>query len=478
MSTGETAQPNIAEAETTNTIRTQYFKPENIPESWKTYSEIRIVWDSEDPYKRKLLGVYEGSGGEVRVDALTPEELVDKVEEEYEFTSRRWTDKELEENPELAEATKENTELKANLYLSQEAVAQKTRLNDDLTAALASREDQIRGLTNEIIAFGGELTDLKRRLSVVENMTNTNPVNVEEDTTNGGNLPPPAPTADDPIPVVPPPAVIVPPAANRHNINVDTAAATTDEEATNNNQQPSRWNRVRQRLGETVLGWQVRAQNGSYRILDRHGRERYVVENDEEMDSYIESERRAGTAVIVGGVAVIGAGVIGWWLGKHLGHDNVRNFNEIVSQNNALKGQNNQLLGEVSSMKGQLSVDSSAIGRMSQRIAELKRSLNANHQILLGLRKHEAREALYGSRFRFYGGTHSEYLRYYGDTVWDHARRYIERRSNQTPNNDLIRRVTSKILSLSGLRWNGGGPGVDAHQLPINQHLVVPNKIY
>jgi hypothetical protein len=365
MSTGETAQPNIAEAETTNTIRTQYFKPENIPESWKTYSEIRIVWDSEDPYKRKLLGVYEGSGGEVRVDALTPEELVDKVEEEYEFTSRRWTDKELEENPELAEATKENTELKANLYLSQEAVAQKTRLNDDLTAALASREDQIRGLTNEIIAFGGELTDLKRRLSVVENMTNTNPVNVEEDTTNGGNLPPPAPTADDPIPVVPPPAVIVPPAANRHNINVDTAAATTDEEATNNNQQPSRWNRVRQRLGETVLGWQVRAQNGSYRILDRHGRERYVVENDEEMDSYIESERRAGTAVIVGGVAVIGA-----------------------------------------------------------------------------------------------------------------ARRYIERRSNQTPNNDLIRRVTSKILSLSGLRWNGGGPGVDAHQLPINQHLIVPNKIY
>jgi hypothetical protein len=68
-------------------------------------------------------------------------------------------------------------------------------------------------------------------------------------------------------------------------------------------------------------------------------------------------------------------------------------------------------------------------------------------------------------------------LSYRGDTVWSHARRLIERRTDGTSSTELIRHVTSKILSLNGLRWNGGGPGVDAHQLPLGMQLRVPNRI-
>jgi hypothetical protein len=184
-------------------------------------------------------------------------------------------------------------------------------------------------------------------------------------------------------------------------------------------------------------------------------------------------------------LALVGTAIAAYWLGRHTGHDHSSQLNEIISQNNTIKGQNNTLLREVGTMKPQLDADTTRIGRMADRIRELKsaakadhRLLSENHSLLVGLRHDEAKEAvLSNGGIKFSGGTHTDTLNFNGDTISNHAEKLIERRTGRVPDWDLIKKVTSKILHMNGFRWHGGGRNVDAHNMAIGLHFKMPNKI-
>lgn len=470
MNTRESA-PIEGEA-VTEQIKT--FRPDNIPESWKDkYQGIRVVWDREQPYRRKIVGVYEEAGVE-QEEELDPEELIDIVEDPHEFTSMRWTDDELSQNPALAEAARENAELRAVMYMQEEEIARLGDVQNSMLGAIDRYHDQIRLFTRQVDELTQRNIELERRINDVENATTGRPQTVVNPTTEDDGIRLVAASAMTPKPTAAPKAKPIP----RIVVEPTPTSASADEitegepiESPVPEEEPGRWNRFRGKIGNAVLGTQVRAQNGMYRMVNREGD---VVTNDEIIDTEIEERRRVGTGVLIGGVAVIGAGILGYWLAKHTGQSPSSKINEIYNQNTTIKGQNSQLVEQLNTLKAQ---DKTAFERMSQRIAEMKRTVNANHNLLVYLKHHEAREAIATRNVSYSGATHSEYLSYYGDTPWDHARRWIEQRTGRTPNENTIRRVTSRILSMSGIRWNGGGFNVDSHLLPIGRRLIVPNRV-
>jgi len=139
------------------------------------------------------------------------------------------------------------------------------------------------------------------------------------------------------------------------------------------------------KLGNAILGWQVRAQNGVYRVMDRRNRT-ITIEEEVPPGEYPYSSRRAGVAAIAGGVAVVATGVICYLLGKHAGHDNINQFNEIIAQNNTIKGQNNHLLSEAAQMKDQVNGNYNEIEQLQHQVASLQEQVgndvNLDKQIL------------------------------------------------------------------------------------------------
>jgi hypothetical protein len=82
-----------------------------------------------------------------------------------------------------------------------------------------------------------------------------------------------------------------------------------------------------------MTGYQVRAHNGLYNLVDRRGN--VVREDVEVVDGYaVESERRG--AAVVGGVALLGAGVLVGWLlfGRHGNHEATKTITETVTTGN------------------------------------------------------------------------------------------------------------------------------------------------
>jgi hypothetical protein len=88
------------------------------------------------------------------------------------------------------------------------------------------------------------------------------------------------------------------------------------------------WNQTAGRLGDLMLRRQVELHNELYSYLDNRGR-RITVE-EEVIDGYPESSRRAGAAAI-GAVAVGGVvgGLIGYFIGRHTGHDVINHYHTI-----------------------------------------------------------------------------------------------------------------------------------------------------
>jgi hypothetical protein len=459
---------SVESVSVTRPRETQMFCPEIMPEEWKDRFQGLQVVRTKDGHE-KLYGVAKDSDKKTE---LTWKPLERGVEQAYGVLPQRWTEEEYGQNPQLANAVIENALLRTELNFRQYADAEK-----DASIRRLEGENELR--KREIQSLKDELADLRS-----ESVSGARPAAVSTPVDHGAQAAADTPSATGAEAQTGTPGrsepestderaqqrehlrrrgnAVNPPIGDR-DVGVDEVRVRSPDNG--------RWNRFREKLGGIVLGSQVRAQSGVFRVMDR--RNRRAIENNEIIEYQSEQERRAGTAALVGIAAVIGTAVVVWWLAKHTGHDHSSINNEI----NNIKGQNDQLLSEVNSMKDQLDKDGSAIGRMSARIAELKRSVGLNHQLLLDLKHQEAKEAVSGSSGRISGGTHTEYLSYRGDTVWSHARRLIERRTDGTSSTELIRHVTSKILSLNGLRWNGGGPGVDAHQLPLGMQLRVPNRI-
>lgn len=131
-----------------------------------------------------------------------------------------------------------------------------------------------------------------------------------------------------------------------------------------NPQRAGRWNRFSGRIGNTLLGYQVKAHNGFHNIVDRN--DRLVVEEVETYGYPPESER-AG-ALAVGSIALAGAGVLLGWLiwGRHGSHAPNHQLQEIISQNKHQNSELHSLKTEVHHMHHTLSHDSKIIRENQQ----------------------------------------------------------------------------------------------------------------
>jgi cell division protein FtsB len=310
-------------AERKNEVKTEtFYHPGIMPDAWKSkYKALRVGWDKENPYREVLYGIYEDSEGNDKEEVLPMEVLVDSVEEEFGFTSRRWPDEVLEQSPEIADLAKENTELRAHVYLLQDANKQNVTKIDELTSQVTRYQGQIRSLTNNV-------AELTQRVSTLEKGNVEDGIVVEEPMAEDI-------TAAETLGTAPPRRVVEP----------EPIEETRTDDSIENTQ-TSRMNRIRQRIGGAILGVQVRAQNGGYRILDRRGRPLYNLD-EEEYEEYERSERRAGGAALLGAAAAFGAGVLITWLLMKSGHSHT----EIINNGKIPSDQFNTLMGHIDSAK-------------------------------------------------------------------------------------------------------------------------------
>jgi len=210
---------------------------------------------------------------------------------------------------------------------------------------------------------------------------------------------------------------------------------------------------------------------GAYsRLIRRRTEAVPVVMVNEDGETIVTSEerevddRRTAVGVVVGAAALIAAGVIGYEIGKSNEPPQtapatvIRTIPRPLPSNVVTIGKERYKV---------LLNDEKKLGAVEANNAQLR----ANNQ--------ELKETVHDLRSgnESYGGSnyHTETLNYYGDTVWSHVQRYLERKTGRKPNVEQIRKLTSKVLSINGLRWQGGGYGVDAHRLPVGFNLRIPN---
>lgn len=116
----------------------------------------------------------------------------------------------------------------------------------------------------------------------------------------------------------------------------EESAATVPEnqdaaEESNERRRGNVLHRVTGRVGRAVLGTQAKIHNGLYNISDRNGRREVIIEevrDEKTIGGYTEHERRRGAAALIGGAALVGAGVLAGWLiwGRHGGHDVINHY--------------------------------------------------------------------------------------------------------------------------------------------------------
>jgi hypothetical protein len=194
-----------------------------------------------------------------------------------------------------------------------------------------------------------------------------------------------------------------------------------------------------------------------------------------EYEEEITEDRYSPAAVVAGflGAAAIGA-FIGWEL-KNTGHSHTT---EIINQNKHLKE-------EVHNMHTALNHDSGVISQNNAMLKHDTAVINDNHRILKHNRavlkqlheqvhhlfKIEKAENVRELSAAGAGGSEAR-LSFYGDTVWHETARRMHHASAAQ-----IRKATNYILRINGLRWNGGGYGVDAHKLPLGFRFRIPENI-
>jgi cell division protein FtsB len=366
-------------AERKNEVKTEtFYHPGIMPDAWKSrYSALRVGWDKENPYREVLYGIYEDSEGDEKEEALSMELLVDSVEEEFGFTSRRWPDKELEKSPIMADLAKENTELRAHVYLLQDANKQKVTKIDEMTSQITKYQGQIRSLTDSVVELTNRVSDLEKG-NIIDEEPGT-----EDRTVNAtGDIAPPRRVIDEPEnrTVIAEPT----PARTTHApLRSDRESEVIEEERIErepDNSQTSRWNRIRQRIGGAILGAQVRVQNGGYRILDRRGRPLYDLD-EEEYEEYERSERRAGGVALLGAAAAFGAGVLITWLLLKSGHGHT----EVINNGKIPSDQFQSIIGHIDDTKGTVNDAKDAIVEKQNALANQE---SQHHAQEMGMLRH------------------------------------------------------------------------------------------
>jgi hypothetical protein len=200
-----------------------------------------------------------------------------------------------------------------------------------------------------------------------------------------------------------------------------------------------------------------------------------VVEDREVVDS--DSDRRGRAAAIIGGM-VLGGLLL--WAGTKIGPDHAEEVkNYFKGQTDLWQQKLNTANTHINDLRGQLrSHDAADTRKFDLLMRRHSHDIRVDQKILhlvKGLKHQEAMEAARGVGAK--GAAHIEHLRHYGDTIWDHAKRLVERRTGRTHNWAQVHKVTAKILQMNGLHWNHGGWGVNAHKLPVGYDFKVPNKI-
>jgi hypothetical protein len=210
-------------------------------------------------------------------------------------------------------------------------------------------------------------------------------------------------------------------------------------------------------------------------VVDRGVPPGAMVEDREVVEA--DDNRRGRAAAIIGGMVLGGLLV---WVGTKIGPDHAEEVkNYFKGQTGLLQQKLNTANAHINDLRGQIKSHGLADAKRFDTLVhrqnhDLRLDQRALH-LLRALNRHEAREGTGGAGANM--SAHVEHLRYYGDTIWDHAKRLVERRTGRSHDWGQVRKVTAKILHMNGLQWNSGGWGVDAHKLPIGLGFKVPNKI-
>jgi uncharacterized coiled-coil protein SlyX len=424
-----------------------------VPEGWRDkYKDIRVAVDQEDPTHEVLLGVYEEEGEErtERVGLVSVLEVIREAEnrradaeqqtehlnarvqtlehriaeqdaeiarlrEELERTARQFEelrarfDTPAEPRTTLRVTDEERAEQRSSLGRFPLAAEAAYRDEPDAWKELIEAGDPLVVRVNGVEETGWLATsDFTREggqeYVYAKKLGDDTPYRIDrEDIIQAGEVAAAAmatnnPEALDELPAVPATRVMT----GRDEVvaePVEPAPATPpvaeleeDEDLSGQDRKRSRWSRARERVGGAILGWQVQAHNGAYRIMNRRGE---VVDevDDETAYEYRESERRAGGAAILGGLALLGAGVlVGWFLHRH-GHGN--EYNEIITNGKIPRDQLNQLtdkLNDIQSNVGGLQADRmremNKLSDIAGQIAADRKLDTSNHNLLQHISRH------------------------------------------------------------------------------------------
>jgi len=126
----------------------------------------------------------------------------------------------------------------------------------------------------------------------------------------------------------------------------------------------TRWNRLTGRLGSFMLGRQAAVHNGVYSYVDRRGRK--VVVDEEVVDGYPESNRRAGAYALIGAIGAVALVGIAYWLGTrgHNGPDIVQidsdQLKELSDQHIKIENNQQEILEKIN--QGVINPDGTGIG--------------------------------------------------------------------------------------------------------------------
>lgn len=393
--------------------------PEVIPEEWRNnYEDLTITPTPQGG--DFLYGVKEGGERE----RLSWEPLENSIEEKYGVKplSREWSEEEYNKNPELWEARIEAGRLRTRANELENQVESLIEANQRL-------QEEIRQLREDL---GSRLEKLEqqRREEVVIPLADTasEPRSIEV----------PASSREEPEPEVEPQPEVSP-------------SSDEDAEPSRGEGWRARWNRVAGKIGAVITGRSALAHAST--SLSNGRREVTIVE--EERDGYARSERRVGAAALIGGVAIVGAGILAYWLWQRTGHNIAKGFNGLAENQaelNARLGNLEHIVDPNGSKPG------NAISHLHQEVHKLQNM-------------YEGRVNGGQGNIPEYGGAHTASLEYYGDTIWYDVERQLQNELGYQPNDSQIAAATQHVLNINGLSWEG------ARHLPVGFDYRIPNNL-
>jgi hypothetical protein len=323
------------------------------------YVDIKLV-KSDNFGGEQLFGVEKESGD---LDPIDWAVIIEPIEEQKGVLAPRWSDEDLEKyknNPELWQAHKENAFLRSEVERQARKIERHDTEMRDLRSEIAELRRQVQELSGETPTAAGAHAASARE------------------------------------PRTRPPAVAPPTTTGSASSRVDRPPATTTGGGrTVIRRRPT----LRQRVRGAIAGEHAVPPPGVVGAADRE-----TVAEREDTVAVVEEDEpgrdRIVAGMLVGGLLVGVTALVTYALTRHTGHD----FSEVLIQN---KMQHDQLLARVSELKSQLRVHDAAdvrkIDVLAQQVQQAKsigraalKTLHENHHLLLGLKHHEAREAVSG----------------------------------------------------------------------------------